>query len=185
MELVTSRRETSLAAHRIPDSAEAFADWVSPHIAVMARLAARAASDSERDDVVQEALLRAWKKRSQYDSTRGSVRTWLLAITADQARRARSRARPTSVVADLTVPSRSLLGQPAPQAIRQGCRTAWRLDHEAHVPGHLVAGRIARVGACLGGQDGAALGAQVALYEQRHRALADPDDGQRIGPQVT
>jgi RNA polymerase sigma factor (sigma-70 family) len=74
----------------------------------MARLAARLTSDSDRDDVVQEALLRAWKKRSQYDSTRGSLRTWLLAITADQARRSRRRARPISVVADLTMPNRSL-----------------------------------------------------------------------------
>lgn len=74
----------------------------------MTRLAARLASDSERDDVVQEALLRAWKKRFRYDAMRGSLRTWLLAITADQARRTRRRARPTSVVADLTAPSRSL-----------------------------------------------------------------------------
>jgi RNA polymerase sigma factor (sigma-70 family) len=74
----------------------------------MANLAARLTSDGERDDVVQEALLRAWKKRFQYDAMRGSLRTWLLAITADQARRTRRRARRTSVVADLTVPSRSL-----------------------------------------------------------------------------
>jgi RNA polymerase sigma-70 factor (ECF subfamily) len=74
----------------------------------MASLAARLTSDSERDDVVQDALLRAWRKRSQYDSRRGSVRTWLLAITADQARRSRRRARPTGVVADLTMPGRPL-----------------------------------------------------------------------------
>lgn len=103
-----SQRMASLASDRIPDSSGAFAEWVGPHLAVMARLAARLASESERDDVVQEALLRAWKKRSQYDATRGSLRTWLMAITADQARRTRRRARPTSVVADLTVPSRSL-----------------------------------------------------------------------------
>jgi RNA polymerase sigma-70 factor (ECF subfamily) len=74
----------------------------------MASLAARLTSDSERDDVVQEALLRAWKKQSQYDSRRGSVRIWLLAITADQARRTRRRARPTSVIADLSVSGRPL-----------------------------------------------------------------------------
>jgi RNA polymerase sigma-70 factor (ECF subfamily) len=93
---------------QIADSSAPFAEWVSPHLAVMASLAARLTSDSERDDVVQEALLRAWKKQSQYDSRRGSVRTWLLAIIADQARRSRRRARPTGVVADLTMPGRPL-----------------------------------------------------------------------------
>ena len=98
----------SHASDQIPDSSAAFADWVSPHLAVMASLAARLASDGERDDVVQEALLRAWKKRSQYDSMRGSLRTWLLAITADRARRSRRSARPTGVLADLPMPSRSV-----------------------------------------------------------------------------
>lgn len=95
----------SYASEQIPDSSAAFAEWVSPHLGVMANLAARLTSDAERDDVVQEALLRTWKKRFQYDSTRGSLRTWLLAITADQARRSRRRVRPTSVLADLTMPS--------------------------------------------------------------------------------
>lgn len=103
-----SQHRASRALDEIPSSSGAFAEWVSPHLAVMARLAARLASDSERDDVVQEALLRAWKKRSQYDAMRGSLRAWLLAITADQARRSRRRARPEGVVADLTVPSQSL-----------------------------------------------------------------------------
>jgi RNA polymerase sigma-70 factor, ECF subfamily len=96
------------ASDQVPDSSAAFAEWVSPHLQVMASLAGRLASDSERDDVVQEALLRAWKKRFQYDSARGSLRTWLLAITADQAKRFRRRARPTGAVANLTMPGRSL-----------------------------------------------------------------------------
>ena len=103
-----TERTVSGERDRSPDSAAAFAKWINPHLAVMARLAARLTSDSERDDVVQEALLRAWKKRRQFDALRGSPRTWLLAITADQARRMRRRARPISVLADLTVPSRSL-----------------------------------------------------------------------------
>ena len=93
---------------RIADSSAAFAEWVSPHLAVMASLAARLTSDAEGDDVVQEALLRAWKKLSRFDSRRGTVRTWLLAIIADQARRSRRRTRPTSVIADLTTPGRPL-----------------------------------------------------------------------------
>ena len=80
-----------------------FADWVSPHVVAMSRLAARLAPDGDRDDIVQEALLRAWRKRSTYDETRGSVLTWLLAIVADQCRRSRVRSRPTSSLVDTPV----------------------------------------------------------------------------------
>ena len=47
---------------------------------------------ADRDDVVQEALVRAWTKRRLYDPTRGTASAWLLAITADQAGKARRRA---------------------------------------------------------------------------------------------
>jgi DNA-directed RNA polymerase specialized sigma24 family protein len=75
----------------VPDT---FAQWVAPHVARMARLAARLAPAADRDDVVQEALARAWLKRHQYDSQRGTPLTWLLAITADQARKAQRRPMP-------------------------------------------------------------------------------------------
>lgn len=74
----------------------------------MSRLAARLAPDADRDDVVQEALVRAWRKRDQYDERRGTAATWLLAITADQARRARRRRRPYALLGDITVPGGSL-----------------------------------------------------------------------------
>jgi RNA polymerase sigma-70 factor, ECF subfamily len=74
-----------------PDTADAFADWVRPHLAQMSRLAARLAPAGDGDDVVQEALTRAWRKRHQFDVTRGTPSAWLLAITADQARQARRR----------------------------------------------------------------------------------------------
>ena len=44
-----------------------FGEWVAPHVQAMANLAARLTGPSERDDVVQEALTRAWRKRSQFD----------------------------------------------------------------------------------------------------------------------
>jgi RNA polymerase sigma-70 factor (ECF subfamily) len=59
----------------------------------MAYLAARLAPAGDRDDIVQEALSRAWMRRTTYDPTRGTVRVWLLAIVADQARRSRQRSR--------------------------------------------------------------------------------------------
>ena len=77
-----------------PQTPAAFADWVRPEVDRMARLAARLAPESERDDIVQEALVRAWQKRRQFDPSRGTAAAWLLAITADRARRARQRRRP-------------------------------------------------------------------------------------------
>jgi RNA polymerase sigma factor (sigma-70 family) len=76
-----------------PGSPDGFATWVRPHFALMARLAARLAPDADRDDIVQEALARAWTKRRYYDPGRGTPAACLLAITADQAGKARRKLR--------------------------------------------------------------------------------------------
>jgi RNA polymerase sigma-70 factor (ECF subfamily) len=68
------------------DSRETFTAWVAPHWTAMARLAARSGSDP--DDILADALADAWRKRAQFDPARGSARSWLLAITADQRRKA-------------------------------------------------------------------------------------------------
>ena len=73
-----------------------FGAWVEPHLAVMGRLAARLAPEAERDDIVQEALERAWRKRHQFDPNRGSPAAWLCAITKDQALKAGRRRRDSS-----------------------------------------------------------------------------------------
>lgn len=83
---------TAAATGVPPGEADGFAGWVRPHLPAMARLAARLAPGADRDDVVQDALVRAWTKRRQYDPARGTPSAWLLAIVADQARRARRRA---------------------------------------------------------------------------------------------
>lgn len=83
-----------------PGDGEGFVAWVRPHLPAMARLAGRLAAGADRDDVVQEALARAWTKRSQYDGARGSASAWLLAITADQARKAARRVRPVVELAE-------------------------------------------------------------------------------------
>jgi RNA polymerase sigma factor (sigma-70 family) len=75
---------------------QTFESWVRPHLGAMARLAARLAPHADRDDVVQESLARAWLKRHQYDAARGTPAAWLLAITADQARKATRRHRGTT-----------------------------------------------------------------------------------------
>jgi RNA polymerase sigma-70 factor (ECF subfamily) len=83
-----------------PADAAGFVEWVRPHLSAMARLSARLAVGADRDDVVQEALARAWSKRGQYDGSRGTPSAWLLAITADQARKAVRRLRPVTELGD-------------------------------------------------------------------------------------
>lgn len=72
-----------------------FGEWVRPHWDAMYRLARRLAGPDDGDDVVQEALSAAWRKHDQYDAERGSARSWLLAIVADQAYKQHRRHRPT------------------------------------------------------------------------------------------
>jgi RNA polymerase sigma-70 factor, ECF subfamily len=74
-----------------------FARWVEPHLTVLTRYAARRVAPADRDDVVQEALIRAWQRWSTYDAARGTPVAWLLAIVADRCRRHRTR-RPAAVV---------------------------------------------------------------------------------------
>jgi RNA polymerase sigma-70 factor (ECF subfamily) len=79
-----------------------FDAWVRPHLLPMTRLAARLVGDESADDVVQEALTRAWRRRRTYDPDKGEPLPWLLAITADRARRHRQRRRITEPLIDGT-----------------------------------------------------------------------------------
>ena len=72
------------------DTPEGFTAWVKPHWTAMARLAARSGFDPE--DILQDALADAWRKRDQFNPQRGSARSWLLAITADQCSKTWRRA---------------------------------------------------------------------------------------------
>jgi RNA polymerase sigma factor (sigma-70 family) len=82
-----------------------FAEWVSPHLVVMANLAARLAGPADRDDVVQEALTRAWRKRHTFNASRGTPRVWLLAIVADRATLTRRRRRAHEPLSSSTSPA--------------------------------------------------------------------------------
>jgi len=84
--------EGAVAGMAADRRAEEFALWVGPHLTAMARLAGRLVPPADRDDVVQEALVRAWRRRGTYDAARGEVGSWLLAIVASCARRSRVRA---------------------------------------------------------------------------------------------
>lgn len=74
----------------MPPPPESFDHWVAPHLRVLAALAAREVGPDAAQDVLQEALLRAWQRRETYDSSR-SLRAWLVAVLLDQARRYRVR----------------------------------------------------------------------------------------------
>ena len=80
------------------DSAKAtideFAEGVTPHAPAMRQLAARLVGRTDGEDVVQDSLIRAWRRRETFDSERGTPRSWLLAIVADQARHRRRRKPP-------------------------------------------------------------------------------------------
>jgi RNA polymerase sigma-70 factor (ECF subfamily) len=60
----------------------------------MAGFARRLSSPADWEDVLQEALAASWRKRHQYDPAKGSARSWLLAIVADQAAKRWRRLRP-------------------------------------------------------------------------------------------
>ncbi|MFC6161862.1 RNA polymerase sigma factor [Kribbella jiaozuonensis] len=95
-----------------PGDGPGFAAWVRPHLPAMARLAARLAVGADRDDIVQEALARAWSKRSQYDASRGTPSAWLLAITADQARKAVRRMRTGPQLSLIDTPDAAPVSRP-------------------------------------------------------------------------
>jgi RNA polymerase sigma-70 factor (ECF subfamily) len=59
----------------------------------MTRLAARLGPNEGQDDVVQEALVRAWRHRSRFNPARGTFSAWLMTIVANEARRAAGRVR--------------------------------------------------------------------------------------------
>lgn len=89
----------------------AFAAWVQPHLLAMTRLAVRLAPPGDGDDVVQEALVRAWQRWDTYDHERGTPQAWLLAIVADKARRT-TRRSPGPAARLTAVPER---GAPDPE----------------------------------------------------------------------
>ena len=71
--------------------AREFEELVAPHALVLTAIAARLVGTDDANDVVQDALLRAWRRRSTFDPNKGTVRAWLAAIVVDRARRHRHR----------------------------------------------------------------------------------------------
>lgn len=85
-------------------TAVTFEDAVRPHVSAMWLLATRLAGVDRREDVVQEALVTAWRRWSTYDAERGTVRTWLLVLVADRCRKSWRSERPTLELMDSAGP---------------------------------------------------------------------------------
>lgn len=88
----------------------AFAAVVDRHGGVMYRFARRMlSSDQDAEDVVQDALMRAWRALPGYRGD-AQLRTWLLTLTANRARTVRQPARAVPVDDTLLSP------RPAPDS---------------------------------------------------------------------
>jgi RNA polymerase sigma-70 factor (ECF subfamily) len=73
-------------------SSSEFAAWVTPHLPVLSVLAVRSVGPADAEDLVQDTLVRAWRRIETYRSDRGTPRAWLIGVLYDQARRRRLRA---------------------------------------------------------------------------------------------
>lgn len=67
---------------------EDFEAWVRPHWDAIQRVVLRLVPPMDRDDVLQNTVLRAWRARKRFDPDRGSARTWLLTIAANESKHA-------------------------------------------------------------------------------------------------
>jgi RNA polymerase sigma factor (sigma-70 family) len=155
------------------DTPADFAEWVEPELSKMSRLAARLAPDADRDDVLQEALVRAWRKRDQYDASRGTAATWLLAIIADQARRARRRRRPLALVGEIKVRSRSLDDRVDVEAAVARLATRQKLAVDCF---YFVGLSVAETAAVMGCSEGT-VKSTLSDSRKRLRLLLEVDDG--------
>jgi RNA polymerase sigma-70 factor, ECF subfamily len=79
-----------------------FVAWIEPHWDLMRRIAWRLARDGEGDDVLQNALMAAWRHRARYDESRGRVEAWLTVITVNEARKSRRTRRHTEPLVDVS-----------------------------------------------------------------------------------
>jgi RNA polymerase sigma factor (sigma-70 family) len=162
-------RSMSTSAADIDD----FRTWVAPHLLAMGRLASRLTSTVDSDDVVQEALVRAWRKRSQYDEARGSTQAWLLAIVADRARRHRTRMRPAPTeLIDLPAPVLDLDRAVDVEAAIAGLPRRQRLAVELH---YMVGLDVKECAAVMGCSDGTVKSTLSDARQRLRGLLAEVD----------
>lgn len=78
----------------VPDVDAAVRQLHAAHAPALHAWACHRTTDArEADEIVQETLIRAWRKRDQYDPARGSQRAWLFGIARNVAIDRHRRAR--------------------------------------------------------------------------------------------
>jgi RNA polymerase sigma-70 factor (ECF subfamily) len=75
-----------------------FLAWIDPHWETMRRVAWRLSRSGDAEDVLQNALLAAWRHRGRFDESRGSAAAWLTTITVNEARKARRSLRRAELI---------------------------------------------------------------------------------------
>jgi RNA polymerase sigma factor (sigma-70 family) len=75
-----------------------FERWVEQHLTTLARYAARQVGPADRDDVVQQTLIRAYQRWSTYDASRGTPVVWLLGMVGNESSRHHTRQPAREVV---------------------------------------------------------------------------------------
>lgn len=78
-----------------------FLAWIDPHLPMMRRVAWRLARASDAEDVLQNAVLAAWRHRDGFDEARGSAGAWLATVTVNEARKSRRWWRQPEPVPDV------------------------------------------------------------------------------------
>lgn len=93
-----------MSTSELEDAVRALHEAHAPALHAWARR--RMADEREAEEVVQETLVRAWRKHDQYDPERGSERAWLFAIARNVAvDRHRSRTRHLRAVSSASGPA--------------------------------------------------------------------------------
>jgi RNA polymerase sigma-70 factor (ECF subfamily) len=78
--------EQDLATAMAAGQTEALAALYDRYAGIAYAVAVRVLGDAGRaEDVVQEAFLKVWHSSANFDARRGSLRTWILAVTRNRA----------------------------------------------------------------------------------------------------
>jgi RNA polymerase sigma-70 factor (ECF subfamily) len=149
-----------------------FAEWVAPHLGVLAALAARAVGADDAEDVVQEALVRAWRRRATYRPERGSARAWLIAVLLDQAKRHRVRRRPLGLLFSGAGPP-AAAGLESRVAVEQALHGLSRRQREAATLYYLADLSVGEVAAVLGISAGSVKSHLSAARSSLRKALEE------------
>jgi RNA polymerase sigma-70 factor (ECF subfamily) len=167
-----------------PDAASAFIARFQRRVFGLALTITHDAQVAE--DIAQEALLRAWRHGATYDPRRGSVTTWLLAMTHNLAIDAMRVRRPTAISPDVLA-SMSLTvsgGGPVERAVASDEATrlhaAMASLPEEQRRAIVLAGLLGRSGREVADHEGIPLGTaktRIRTAMQRLRAALTSTEG--------